>query len=451
MFKRLGLSSLAVMLTTAIVLAGGAYSNFPIIGIPADTDCQSYGNNNVCNQYRPAGPTSLTGNEIVPSDTQLPGGQNPQTVDIPVYLIGSAALKNAIVGGDFSTNLWQRGTTFTALTPTTAAYSADRWFTYSSGNTVTITKQTGASDISLTDGMTASMRVSRPSGTDVTPICVGQVIPAKDAERFLGRNAVFSFYAMAPTTFSPTNDAIDVTIAYVTATDSATPNTITDSFAKATTTGYTAVVTKANAGAAGTTVASGAANMGLTQTFVRYYASGTIPTTATSVGVKICFTPAASTGASTDWFEFGNAQLEAAPATVAASGSNPGYIGGLVPSGFGRRQLALETSLQQSFSYGLAEQTTVVYPGGVLCSATANALIAIGFPTQLRIIPTVTVTAGGWSIQTAVAVTAIGTTTLTFASTQAATLTSAAACTSTLPYQLKGTNTTGLFMFSAEP
>lgn len=445
MIKKLGLSILAVGLTAGLALAGGAYSNFPIVGVPADTDCQSYGNNSVCNQYRPAGPTSITGNEVVPADTQLPGGQNPQTVDIPVYLIGNAALKNAIVGGDFNTNLWQRGTTFTSATPTTAAYAADRWFMYSSGNTVTITKQTGASDISLSDGVTATMRVSRPSGTDVTPICVGQVIPQKDAARFLGRNAVFSFYAMAPATFSPTNDAIDVTIAYVTAADSATPNTITDSFAKSTTTGYAAVVTKANAAAAGTTIASGSANIGLNTSFTRYYASGTIPTTATSVGVKICFTPAASTGASTDWFEFGNAQLEATPATTAT------VTGGLSPSGFGRRQLAIETAYQQSFSYGLIEATGQFYNNTVLCVSSTNAQIGVSFPSQMRIAPTVAVTAGGWSIQTAAAVTAIGTTTLVSATAQQASLTSAAACTSTLPYVLKGTNTTGLLMFSAEP
>lgn len=447
MFRKLGLSSLIVAATISAALAGGAYSNFPVVGVPADTDCQSFGNNGVCNQYRPAGPTALTGNEIVPADTQNPGGQNPQTVDIPVYLIGNAALKNAIVGGDFNTNLWQRGTTFTALTPTTAAYSADRWFTYSSGNTVTITKQTGASDISLSDGVTATMRVSRPSGTDVTPICVGQVIPAKDAARFLGRNAVFSFYAMAPTTFSPTNDAIDVSIAYVTVADSATPNTVTDSFAKSTSTGYTAVVTKANAGATNTSIASGVANISLNASFARYYVSGTIPTTATSVGVKICFTPAASTGASTDWFEFGNAQLEAAPATITATN----VIGGLSPSGFGRRQLALETVLQQSFSYGLIEATGLFYSNPVTCVSTANAQIPVAFPVQMRIAPTVTVTAGGYSIQTAAAVTAIGTTTLVTATAQQATLTSAAACTTTLPYVLKGTNTTGLLMFSSEP
>lgn len=156
-------------------------------------------------------------------------------------------------------------------------------------------------------------------------------------------------------------------------------------------------------------------------------------------------TPLASTGTSTDWFEFGNAQLEAAAATTTNN------LGVVTPGTFSRRQPAFENALMQSYSYGLVEKTNVVYAGGVLCSATANALIALEFPTQMRGTPTLAVTAGGFSIQTAVAVTAIGTTTLSVASPQHATLTSAAACTSTLPYQLKGTNTTGLLMFSAEP
>lgn len=446
MFKKL-LLTVALLATASAALAAGAFSQYPILGVPADTNCLSFGNNGVCNQYSPAGPTATTGNETIPMDSNLPN-QQPTTFLAPLSALQNSsqgAFRNALIGGDFNINLWQRGTTFTALTPTTAALTADRWFTYSSGNTVTITRQTGASDISASIGMLATMRVSRPSGTDVTPICVGQIVPAKETARFLGNNAIFSFYAMAPTTLSSANDSVDVSIAYITAADSATPLTNTDAFAKSTATGYTAVVTKGNQNATNTTIASGVANIALNQTFTRYYVSGVIPTTATSIGVKICFTPLASTGASTDWFEFGNAQLEAAAATTTTN------LGVVTPGSFSRRQPAFENALAMSYSYGLVEQTNVIYPGGVLCSATANALIAIPFPTQMRGTPTVTVTAGGYSIQTAVAVTAIGTTTLLAASPQAATLTSAAACTSTLPYQLKGTNTTGLLMFSAEP
>ncbi len=431
--RRLALGLAALVAVVGIAAAAGQFPGYPIVGGAAY--CTSYVMNpttglptTTCNgPQTPAGPTSITGNELIPADTQLPGGQQPQTVTIPTSMlagIGQGSERNRLRGGDFTTNLWQRGTTFTALTPTTAAYTADGWWAYSSGNTTTITKQTGASDIVLASGLRASMRVSRPSGTDVTPICVGQILPATQTGPFLGNNGVFSFYAMAPTTLSSQNDSIDVTLAYGTAADSATPNTNTDAFAKATLTGYTAVTTL---------------NVPLTQTFTRYSIAGLIPTTATTVGVKICYTPLASTGASTDWFEFAGAQLEST------------NINNTSPGSFARRTMAAEAQLEQSYSYGVTELTDHLYPGGVLCTATANAWITIQYATQMRMTPALTLTAGGFSIQTAVAVTAIGTTTLLTATPQSAKLTSAAACTSTLPYQLKGTNTTGLIMFSAEP
>lgn len=422
-----GLLALAVASTA--VYAAGLFPGFPIVG--GASYCSSYsgtgGAGQVCNVMVPAGPVAITGNELIPADTGLASGQQPQTVVIPTSMIagiGQGSERNRLRGGDFTINLWQRGTTFTAATPTTAAYTADGWWMYSSGNTTTITKQTGASDIILGSGLRGSMRVSRPSGTDVTPICVGQILPATATGPFLGNNAVFSFWAMAPTTLSSQNDSIDVTLAYATVADSATPNTVTDSFAKGTSTGYTAVTST---------------NVPMTQTFTRYSIAGTIPTTATTVGVKICFTPLASTGASTDWFEFAGAQLESTNTT------NPS------PGSFARRSIAAETQLELSYSYGLIEATGLFYANPVNCTSTANAQIPVAFPSQMRMAPTVAVTAGGFSIQTAAAVTAIGTTTLVTATAQQASLTSAAACTTTLPYVLKGTNTTGLLMFSAEP
>lgn len=447
MLKKLGLSIFAVGLTASIALGAGVFSQFPILGVPDNTNCLSFGNNGVCNQYSPAGPTSTTGNETILLDSNLPNGQQPSSFLAPLSSLQNSsqgAFRNALIGGDFNLNLWQRGTTFTAATPTTAAMTADRWFMYSSANTVTITQQTAAADINAAVGLLATMRVSRSSGTDVTPICVGQVVPAKETERYLGNNAVFSFYALAPTTLTSLNDSVDVTIAYATAADSATPGTNTDAFAKATIAGYTAVVTKGNQNASNTTVASGSANISLNATMTRYFVSGTIPTTATSLMVKICFTPI-GTGAATDYFEFGNAQLEAAAATTSTN------LGVVLPGSFSRRQPAIEAALQQSYSYGLIEKTGLFYANPVNCTSTANAQIPVAFPVQMRIAPTVTVTAGGFSIQTAAAVTAIGTTTLVTATTQQASLTSGAACTTTLPYVLKGTNTTGLLMFSAEP
>jgi hypothetical protein len=108
---------------------------------------------------------------------------------------GQGGFRNLLVGGDFYTNPWQRGTTpISATTATTATMTADRWFAYSSANTMTIAKKTSGADISAANGILASLQVNRPSGTDVTPICVGQVLPATETQNLLGKNAVFSFH-----------------------------------------------------------------------------------------------------------------------------------------------------------------------------------------------------------------------------------------------------------------
>jgi hypothetical protein len=56
---------------------------------------------------------------------------------------GSFSFRNKIIGGDFSTNPWQRGTSFVA--PTTTSYTADRWrTTFVTSAVVTVLKSTDA-------------------------------------------------------------------------------------------------------------------------------------------------------------------------------------------------------------------------------------------------------------------------------------------------------------------
>lgn len=83
MFKKLGLSILAVALTAGLAMAGGAFQGLPLVGGDGQTNCLSYGNNNVCNQFLPAGPSSLTGNETIPADTNAQGTV-PATVNVSV-------------------------------------------------------------------------------------------------------------------------------------------------------------------------------------------------------------------------------------------------------------------------------------------------------------------------------------------------------------------------------
>lgn len=440
----------ALLITSGALWAAGNWSTLPGIGQPSFcastvTGASNFGGvtgqgqgtgGSICAQTIPAGPPAITGNESMPADTNASG--NPATVTITTGMLagtGQGSMRNLLVGGDFFTNPFQRGTSFASLTPTTAAMTADRFFVYSSGNTVTVAKKTTGADIAAASGILASLQVNRPSGTDVTPICVGQVLPATETENLLGRNAVLSFFGLNGAAMSGANGAVQVSIAYATAADSATPGTNTDAFAKSTITGYTAV-TALSPNTTGS-VASAVATIPLSTTWTRYAVYGAIPTTATSVGVKICYTPV-GTGGATDFFDIARVQLEATNQVSAG--------------GFSHRPPALEKTLAQAYSWVLTETNGAVYPGGVLCTATANAWIALQPPVPLRITPTVVVTAGGLSIRTAAAVTAIGTTTLLAGSTGTTlSLTSGAACTSTLPYQLVGTNTTGSLAFLAEP
>lgn len=442
----------AVAISGAAAFAAGLFPGFPIVG--GASYCVSYLVNpttgvatTTCNgPATPAGPSVITGNELVPADTQLPNGVSPQTVLISTGLLaqqGQGGFRNMLVGGDFTTNLWQRGTTpVSAATPTTSVIGADRWAVYSSGNTVTVTKQTGASDIVLAAGLEASMRVNRPSGTDVTDICVGQIIPKEAAAPFLGKNAVFSWYGLNGAGMSATSGRVKASIAYITAADSATPLANTDTFMKSTSTGYTNVVA---AGSVGTTatVTSAIATISQSTTWTRFAVYGAIPTTATSVGVKLCYTPV-GTGGSTDWIEIAGAQLEAAISTA--------------PGALAVRPAATEALLQQRYTWGPGQEVIGRKTGiFALCVATGNVDIGLWPPVPMYIEPTTatsTLTAGTWSIQTAATVVGIGTMTLTAGSSdnKMITLNSTAACTTTLPYTLVGgAGATGLLLLVAEP
>jgi hypothetical protein len=91
--KKLSKLALAAALSLLPSLAfAQAFSQYPTVGVPDQTQCLSFGNNGVCNQYRPAGPTAVTGDETLPADTNLTGGQNPQTVRMPIVSLGGGLL-----------------------------------------------------------------------------------------------------------------------------------------------------------------------------------------------------------------------------------------------------------------------------------------------------------------------------------------------------------------------
>src|SRR5580765_2021334 len=100
----------ALVSTVGIAVSAGLFWGYPIVG--QGTYCISYQNPTVvngivtsqgtCTSTAPAGPSALTGNELVIADTQLPGGQNPQSVLIPSAVLfshGQGSERNALIGG----------------------------------------------------------------------------------------------------------------------------------------------------------------------------------------------------------------------------------------------------------------------------------------------------------------------------------------------------------------
>lgn len=97
----------AVAALSTAAYAAGNYSTYPVVGGQsfcastvgvngqAGNTGQSGGaagtNGAYCAQTVPAGPAALTGSELVPADTAQAGGAPPQTVVIPITVLGAGA------------------------------------------------------------------------------------------------------------------------------------------------------------------------------------------------------------------------------------------------------------------------------------------------------------------------------------------------------------------------
>ena len=402
MLKKITIGLFVTAVATGIAAIAQTFApNMPIINGPSY--CSST-TNNVCTNTVPAGP-SFTGQETVPADTNA--------VPIGALQSGKIALPsivnnyNVLIGGDFSQNLWQRGTTpiNAAVIGGQAFMSADGWFYINQATTsvqkTTITKQTGASDQPFSSG--ASMRVQRVNAeTGVGQVCIGQLVPDDSTFPFVGtqnllnsnaafnqRTAVFSVDVLAGANFSPAG--VNMVIAYHTAADAAASangqGTNTNTFATSLAgtqniTNYTEAINTLTP---------------ITTTWTRYSVAATIPlnvpnttTNILGIGVKLCVTPAGTAGAN-DWFEIGEAQLEYRSGTSFA------------PSPFTRHYLSDEWLLEQARYWQISENGsgTVIYcPGQAGVTNTFN--VVCQFPTRMRITPTTTpITVGGFSINAA--------------------------------------------------
>jgi hypothetical protein len=329
-------TALAAALLAAVggsyAIANGMWPTLPIIGQPSF--CAAFigqgpgtggstGNaptSTTCTQTVPAGPTGLTGNELIPADTEITGGVAPQTAMVPVGLLAPGAVgggsyaspKNLLRNGDISVNPFQRGTSQAADIANTLTYGPDG-FAYLGGASSAInwSSQTGASDI-VANQFTKSVRFQRKSGnTDTAQICQVNVLTSQDSVALQGQKFVYSFWALPGANFSPTQGNVVVKVASGTGSDQSAATFVAGTW----TTQTNAIVAAGSNSTTFTgTVASATATFqtlptASTAAWTQYWVSGTIATTATQVGTEICFTGVGTAGAN-DWIETSNHQLE---------------------------------------------------------------------------------------------------------------------------------------------
>jgi hypothetical protein len=412
---KFGLAAGALALSSTLAWAAGLFPGFPIVGNSGY--CASFVNG-VCTQTIPAGPSGLTGSELIPADTGLPNGQSPQTVSIPTSLLSGGT--NLLYGGDMDTNLGQRLSTVKGLaslagiTPTAAVMSADGWWVYSSGSTVTVTFASGAPQANPVLNTSKTLDIARTaSSTPNGQICVGQTLDAVTAEPLIGNNAVFSFWEQNGTANSALNGAFTAQIAYSSGTSAATQATL--GFAGQQGSKYALAGSGQAGGPTNYTVATPVISLGTgtvgasgVVTFTgatsgsqsRFAIAAPIPvdipgtsTAVTDVSVQLCFLPTASAAGTTDNFQVQGLQLEAKPGTVTVLNPN----GVILPSSFQRRTLSTEAAIEYSYWYFNYEaqvaggKTTIASCTDVSVTV-SNCLIK--FPVPMRIVPALSFTDG---------------------------------------------------------
>lgn len=197
MLKKLGLG-LVLSLFASAAMAQSVFSQFPTIGVPDQTECLSFGNNSVCNQYRPAGPATLTGNETIPANTNLSGGGQPQSVLIDVNTLGAGAITiNSTTGAQTPavtngvSNYFYTGAgtaTFTTFTFPTAPAQGQRLCIYNAGTGIVTLSSLVATGKTLVGTTPTSIPVAVASGAQATVtnagVCYLYDIPTLSWYRF---------------------------------------------------------------------------------------------------------------------------------------------------------------------------------------------------------------------------------------------------------------------------
>lgn len=187
--KTLGLAAVvAISVLVPLAYAGGIFQGYPIVGSAAfcnSTNSQSTSptvpgtlpSNTNCTNTVPAGPTTLTGAETYPADTNLTQGIPPQTVRIPTVMAASGAYATSVpltgttinVGTGISNYLANPSGTIAALTVVLPQSPIDgQIFRFATSSTIsTISFSGGASGAAVDNSSTTLTVTTAPASMGV--------------------------------------------------------------------------------------------------------------------------------------------------------------------------------------------------------------------------------------------------------------------------------------------
>lgn len=246
----------------------------------------------------------FTGSPVVPA---LNGGQ-------------LAGMRNRVINGNF--DIWQRSTSVTSVTPFYSYYGPDRWQCFRSGG---VAGATFSRTNNFDSNATYYLKAQRDSAnTSTNPIQVTTSFETLENYKLLGKQITLSFKLLKGA------DLTGVVMAQVVC-GVGTDGNLSNGF-----TSQSVVCT---------------ANISPTTGLTQYSVTGTVPSSATQIGITFTYTPTGTAGAN-DWFGVTGVQLEL----------------GSVATPFEQRPIGLELSLCQRYaqvfklvSAGAAGITTTAY------------------------------------------------------------------------------------------
>lgn len=277
--------------------------------------------------------------------------------------------RNLLIGGDFGTNPYQRGTAAVTGITTTGTYHADRWFAYTAASSAYLTRLTSGAGLPM--GFGAAEQLARTAANASTSqICMAQIIENANAVPLQGQTMVLSYNAASAANFSGTGVQAIVTTGTV-------ANETMASLIAGTWTGTANAVQP-----------SGAAIpvQAITASAGRYSVAVVLPAAETEVAVQLCFNGVGTAG-TTDGVIFSGVQFEVATPT-----GNPAVAP--QPTAFERRPIGVELALAERYFYSLTDVAATVRIGGTSCSVTTantTVLCQLPLPVPMRAVPTTAV------------------------------------------------------------